>query len=507
MPKLLQMEHISKFFGVVQALRDVSFDLLAGEVHALMGENGAGKSTLMNILSGGFQNYEGKIILDGEPVQLKSPIQARRMGIAKIHQELQLVPYMTVAENIYMGQEKAKLGFVDQAAMNKGAQEYLQELEIDISPACLIKDLRVGEQQMVEIAKALSLHSRILIMDEPTSAISKSETRHLFRVIAKLRDQGVGIIYITHRLEEVFQISDRLTVMRDGAYIDTVNTRETDEEQVITMMVGRDIKNMFHKAGANIGEELLRVEKLSFTPPPASFRRSLKDISLSVHAGEVVGVAGLMGAGRSEFCECLFGMHAKTTTGTMEIDGKTVELGSPRDAIERGISFATEDRKGLGLVLQRSIGENMSLPLLRQFSRLGFMQNSKERVSWKKMVDQLEIKAPGVHTLASSLSGGNQQKVVLGRWLLTGPRLLILDEPTRGIDVGAKSEIYKLISDLSGQGMAILVVSSDMPELIGLSDRIVVLCEGRVTGEFGQAEVSQEKLLWAATRTEGTQHE
>ena len=500
--KLLQMNNISKSFGVVQALNDVSFDLNAGEVHALMGENGAGKSTLMNVLSGGLVYFEGEVLLEGKRAELRSPINAQRLGIAKIHQELQLVPYMTVAQNIFMGREKSNVGWVNDTAMNREASEYLAQLEIHIKPTTLVKDLRVGEQQMVEIVKALSLRSKILIMDEPTSAISKSETEKLFQVIDSLKKQGVGIIYITHRMEEVFVISDRLTVLRDGIYVGTVDAKDSTEEQIISMMVGRDIKKMFAKSNMDVSDEVLRVENLHYTPPPSSFRRSLKNISLSINKGEVLGIAGLMGSGRSEFCECLFGIHPHTTKGDIYIDGKQVALKSPRDAINKGISFATEDRKGQGLVLPRSIGENMSLPLLKLFSKLGFMQTQSELENWEDQKTRLKIKAPSCYALASTLSGGNQQKVILGRWLLTKPKLLLLDEPTRGIDVGAKSEIYKLIDELASQGIAILVISSEMPELIGLSDRIVTFCEGRLTGEFKRGEVTQEQLLWAATRTE-----
>jgi ABC-type sugar transport system ATPase subunit len=503
---LLQMRHISKSFGVVQALRDVSFELNAGEVHALMGENGAGKSTLMNVLSGGLAYFDGEVLLDGKPVELHTPINAKRLGIAKIHQELQLVPYMTVAQNIFMGREKRKGAFLDDAAMNREAAGYLEELEIPVKPTTLIRDLRVGEQQMVEIAKALSLRSRILIMDEPTSAISKTETEHLFRVIRKLRAQGVGIIYITHRMEEVFVISDRLTVMRDGQVVDTVPTAGTTEDHVISMMVGRDIQNLYFKSESEPGDEVLRVEHLNYDPGAESLSRSLHDVSLSVRAGEVVGLAGLMGAGRSELCECLFGIHPNAVTGEVFLCGKPIRLHSPRDAIRHGVSFATEDRKGQGLVLQRSIGENMSLPLLKLFSRFGFMQTRREKVRWEEERERLTIKAPNCQTLAGALSGGNQQKVILGRWLLTSPKLLILDEPTRGIDVGAKAEIYQLIDELAHSGMAILVVSSEMPELIGLSDRIVALCEGHKTAEFKRGEVTQEQLLRAATRTEDTTH-
>ncbi len=500
---LLEMRNISKSFGVVHALQNVSFSLLSGEVHALVGENGAGKSTLMNILSGGLTYFDGEILLNGHPVELRTPINAFRLGIAKIHQELQLVPYMTVAQNIFMGREKRNLVFMNDSAMNREAEKLLKDLEIHVQPTALIKDLRIGEQQMVEIAKALSLDSKILIMDEPTSAISKAETNQLFKIIRRLRSKGAGIIYITHRMEEVYEISDRLTIMRDGVRIGTYDTKDCSEEFVISKMVGRNIQDLFKKSSVATDKVALNVNHLNFTPLNDSFKRALKDISLTIHEGEVVGIAGLMGSGRSEFCECLFGLHGSSMTGEISLAGEVVRLKTPEAAIRHGISFATEDRKAQGLVLQRSIGENMSLPLLRKFSKLGFMTTRSEKMLWNQEKQHLSIKAPSCLVLASTLSGGNQQKVILGRWLMTKPRVLILDEPTRGIDVGAKSEIYRLIDDLALQGLAILVVSSDMPELMGLSDRIITFCEGRVTGEFARGKATQEQLLWAATRTEG----
>ncbi len=506
MSQLLSMKNISKHFGAVQALSDVSIDLNEGEVLALMGENGAGKSTLMNALSGGLASYDGEIFVRGERAAIKNPTAAEKLGIAKIHQELQLVPYMSVAENMCIGHEPSRWGIVQTRQMNATARDTLAQLELDINPRRQLKDLRVGEQQLVEIAKALMLHSKILIMDEPTSAISKGETEHLFKIIRKLKSQGVGIIYITHRMEEVFQIADRITVLRDGRFIKTVSASESSQEELISLMVGRDIGALFPKDAPQVGAAVLEVENLCFTPPAGSFQRSLQGISLQLNAGEVLGLAGLMGAGRSEFCECLFGTHAKYVTGRVRMDGKDVAIKAPGDAIRLGISFATEDRKGQGLVLQRSIGENISLPLLKQFSPRWFMDEASEAKAWKERKDALRIKATSVQTLTGTLSGGNQQKVVLGRWTLTKPRVLILDEPTRGIDVGAKAEIYQLINDLAKSGIAILVVSSEMPELIGISDRIVTFCEGRMTGEFSREDVTQEKLLWAATRRENAQY-
>lgn len=499
--KLLDMKDISKTFGSVQALKGVSLDLYAGEVLALMGENGAGKSTLMNILSGSLQPTEGEIYLKGEKVHVSDPITAKKLGIAKIHQELQIVPELSVAENIFLGRWKSKAGpAVDFKGMIEESRKYLEMLDVKVDPAKKLKDLRIGEQQLVEIAKAISLNSEIIVMDEPTSAISEKEAEKLFNIIRRLRSEGKGIIYITHRMEEIFKIADRLTVMRDGQYIGTVRAAETTKDEIIKMMVGRDMSEQYPKDPTEKGEVALEVKELSYTPPEGSFRRSLKNISLYVRHGEVLGIAGLAGAGRSEFFECLAGVHHGETEGHTYIEGKEVSIKTPSDAIKAGISFATEDRKGTGLVLSRSIGENMSLPLLKKFSPMFFMKTSEEKNIWQKQMETLRIKAPGAKTLASSLSGGNQQKVVLAKWLMTEPKILLLDEPTRGIDVGAKAEIYQLINNLAKQGMAIIVVSSELPEVIGISDRIVTFCEGELTGEFLQKDATQEKLLESATK-------
>lgn len=500
MDKLLKMENVYKNFGIVQALENGYIDLYPGEVHALMGENGAGKSTLMNILCGALKHYQGSIYINGEKVHFKNPCHANKLGISKIHQELQLMPFMSVAENIFMGREiKSKLGIVNLKEMNKQAKFYLEMLELKVKPTDLIKDLRVGEQQLVEIAKAVSMNSRILIMDEPTSAISKSDTDKLFKVINKLKSEGVGIIYITHRMDEIFKISNRITVMRDGKYIGTLDVKDAKRETIIKMMVDRTLNERYPQSNHQVGDEVLRVRNLKFKPGEYSFSRSLENISLQVQKGEVLGIAGLMGAGRSEFLECIFGMHHSRISGEIFLEGKRVNFKTPNEAIRNGVAFATEDRKGTGLVLLRSIGENMSMPLLKLFSKLGLMNEKKEQNEWDKQMKGLRIKAPSYKTLVGNLSGGNQQKVVLGRCLMIQPKLLLLDEPTRGIDVGAKQEIYHLINQLAQQGLAIIVVSSELPEVIGMSDRIVSFCEGRVTGTFNKEEATQEKLLNVAT--------
>ena len=455
----------------------------------------------MNILSGSLQPTEGEIYLNGEKVVVPDPITAKKLGIAKIHQELQIVPELSVAENIFLGRWKTSAGpAVDFKAMKDEAKVYLDMLDVHVDPSKKLKDLRIGEQQLVEIAKAISLNSKIIVMDEPTSAISEKEAEKLFTIIRRLRGEGKGIIYITHRMEEIFKIADRLTVMRDGQYIGTVKAAETSKDEIIRMMVGRDMSEQYPKDPTEKGEVALEVKNLTYTPPMGSFRRSLKNISLKVRHGEVLGIAGLAGAGRSEFFECLAGVHHGDTRGEIIIEGRPVTIKTPADAIRAGISFATEDRKGSGLVLQRSIGENMSLPLLKKFSSMFFMKHQEEKKVWQEQMEALRVKAPSYKTLASSLSGGNQQKVVLARWLMTHPKILLLDEPTRGIDVGAKAEIYQLINNLAKQGMAIIVVSSELPEVIGISDRIVTFCEGELTGEFMQEDATQEKLLQSATR-------
>jgi len=497
---LLEMKGISKSFGPVKALKKASLNLKRGEVLALMGENGAGKSTLMNVLSGSLHPDEGEILLDGVQREIKNPIQARSLGIVKIHQELQIVPELDIAENIFLGRwQTAGIGFVQKKKMHDMAKECLKMLEWEMDTRTKLKDLRIGEQQLVEIAKAISCDAKIIVMDEPTSALSEPEAKKLFHVIEKLKNKGCGIIYITHRMEEVFKISDRLSVMRDGEYIGTKEAKETDNEEIIAMMVGRSVEEQYPKRDVKIGDVILEVKNLNFTPPKESFKRSLKDISFKVRAGEVLGIAGLAGAGRSEVFESIVGKHATCTTGEILIDGKALQIHSPKDAIDAGISFATEDRKGTGLVLGRSIGDNISLPIYDHYSSFGFMRDGEQKKDWIEYMNRLHVKAKSPNVPVSSLSGGNQQKVILARWLLTKPKVLLLDEPTRGIDVGAKEEIYLLINKLAASGLAVVVISSELPEVIGICDRIITICEGRLTGEISRKEATQEILLAAAT--------
>ncbi|MBP1962809.1 sugar ABC transporter ATP-binding protein [Paenibacillus aceris] len=499
------MNQISKTFGMVKALKEVDLELHHGEVMALLGENGAGKSTLMNILCGATSNYEGEIRINGQPVQISSPTVASKHGVVKIHQELQLVPELTVAENIFLGREERNhFGFIDYKMMNAKAQTYMKILDLTVPPQQQVKRLRIGEQQLVEIAKALSLDAKILIMDEPTTALSKHETEKLFQVVKQLSAKGVSIIYITHRMEEIFELSDRVVVLRDGSFVGAVATVETNHNELVRMMVGRSFAELFPHRDFRKGKEVLRVENLSFHPPITNGKRKLKEVSLTLHQGEILGISGLLGAGRSELFECLFGLHVRRCTGNVYIHQQQVMIKNPRDAIDKGLAFLTEDRKGQGLVLGRSIGENMSLPLLDKFSRLTFMMTKQEKVVWDEQIRSLSIKAPSYATQAKQLSGGNQQKVIIGKWLLSKPMILLLDEPTRGIDVNAKAEIYEVIHQLARSGMGILLISSDMPEILGLSDRILTICEGRITGEFMRAEATEEKLLKAATEREVT---
>jgi ABC-type sugar transport system ATPase subunit len=491
MSVVLGLEHISKSFPGVQALDDVGFEVRAGEVHALLGENGAGKSTLIKIVSGLYQPDAGTMRLDGAEVRFASPHDAQAAGIATIFQELLLFPELSVAENIFMGHApRTRLGALDWAAMRAQAQDLLASLDIhDLDVTRLVGALTVGNRQRVEIAKALSQNARILIMDEPTAALTGADVERLFGIVRRLRERGVGIVYISHRLEEVFALADRVTVLRDGAYVGTRRVAETSTDELITMMVGRTIDNLFPKLPAEIGRPVLEVRGLSGEP-------LFRDVDLTLRAGEIVGLAGLVGAGRSELAQAIFGIRP-AGSGEILLDGQPVRIDSPGQARRLGIAYVPEDRGTQGLIRPMRLRENLSLALLRQMTRGIFIDRAAETGLALRSIRQLNIRASGTEQVVEKLSGGNQQKVVLGKWLATAPRVLIMDEPNRGIDVGAKAEIHRLMSGLARDGLAVLMISSELPEIMGMSDRILVMRGGTVVAEFTRAEASQEAIAAA----------
>ena len=500
-PPRLRMREIAKSFGGVHALRDVSVTAVAGEVHALCGENGAGKSTLMKILAGAITDFEGSIVLDGRPAAFSGPRDAEDAGIRIIYQELNLVPELTVAANIFLGRERARaLGWLDDRAMEAETRRLFDRLGAPIRPRTLVGDLRIGDQQMVEIAKALMFEASILIMDEPTSALSDSEVARLYRVIADLRRHGTTVLYISHKMNEVFTLSDRVTVLRDGRFVASSARDQTSPEQVVRWMVGREIAGLHFEHRPVAGDAVLKVENLSLPSPPHSGRPSLSGVSFEARAGEVLGVAGLLGAGRTELLEALFGASPAPPTGSIVLDGRPAVFDGPGRAIAGGVALVTEDRKNLGLFAEMAVAENITIRHLDALAHAGLIDRRAEARAVAESIDRLAIKTAGGRAPITSLSGGNQQKCILARWLLTGPKLLLLDEPTRGIDVGAKAEIYVLIRRLAAQGMAVIMTSSELPELLTVSDRIIVLCEGRLTAELGRPEATEETIMHAATR-------
>jgi ribose transport system ATP-binding protein len=499
-PLALQMRGISKSFGPTLVLRNVNFDLRAGEIHALMGENGAGKSTLMKIAAGLIDPYDGEIFVAGKHHRMISPREATRAGIAMIQQELSLVPELAVDENIFLGQEKVRsLFIVDREQQVRAAREVLRPLDFHGRIDQPIAKLRVGEQQLVEIAKALVAKARILIMDEPTSALSINETERLFQVIRKLAEEGVAIVYISHRMEEVVALADTVTVLRDGQLIGSMSQEKASRREIIRMMVGRELQEVFAsgKSETATRKPVLEVHNLRLENPAPTMARSMlvQNVSFSVVAGEVFGIAGLLGAGRTETLEVLFGLHPGTSGGEVRIEGQKVRLLNPVDAKAAGIALVTEDRKRDGLVLGAGIDRNAELAVLRTIAAFGLVSTNEEQILAERTIRDLGIQASGPRQLAGTLSGGNQQKLVIGKWLLTKPRVLLLDEPTRGIDVGAKAEIYRLIETLAKQSLAIVLVSSELPELTLLSDRILVLCEGRPTALLSREQFSHETIL------------
>jgi ribose transport system ATP-binding protein len=485
------MRNINKGFPGVRALSDVSFDVYPGEVHTLVGENGAGKSTLMKILSGVYIRDSGEIIFKGRSVNFTNPRQAQEAGIATIYQELNLIPYLSVTENIFLGSELERGVLLDWPKMHEHSRELLARLHLDVDPRTPVNRLGVGQQQMVEVAKALHHKADLIIMDEPTSALSIREIDDLFAIIRDLQSHGVALIYISHHLDEAFAIGDRITVLRDGRHVATETTQAMNMETLIRHMVGRDLSEQFPKETVPRGAEMLRVENLTQGT-------RLKRISFTVHAGEILGIAGLVGAGRTELVRAIFGADP-VDEGRIFIEGKPVTIRSPRDAIARGIALLTEDRKQQGLILQMTTRDNMTLSVLKNLTRGLFTNKRRESELAQRFIDSMAIKTPSQEQLVVNLSGGTQQKVVLAKWMATQPKVLIFDEPTRGIDVGAKVEIYKLMNQLVRQGVAILMVSSELPEILGMSDRVLVLREGQVTGILERQDASQEKIMALAT--------
>jgi ABC-type sugar transport system ATPase subunit len=484
---LLLMEGICKAFGGTQALEEARFDLRAGEVHVLMGENGAGKSTLIKILAGAYRADRGQIYLDGKPVEITGPLDAQRLGIRVIYQEFNLIPGLTVAENLFLGEPPVRSGLVDRRAMRAAAQEALTRLGVSIDPARQVKYLSVAEQQMVEIARAVAHQVRILVLDEPTAALTQREAERLFDTIADLKRRGVGLIFISHRLDEVYRLADRITVMRDGRYVGTWEAGELPPDQLIRHMVGRELKEIFPKVEAPIGETLLSVRGLSL---PGKFA----DVSFDVRRGEIVGLTGLMGAGRTEVVRTLFGAERKSA-GEVYFEGRKVEIQSPSDAIALGWGLVPEDRKRQGIVPYMPVRGNILLTVASRLTRFGLLGPSRTGRVVDEFIQRLRVVTDSPQKKVVYLSGGNQQKVVLARWLATGPRLLILDEPTRGIDVGAKAEIHRLMGEYVRQGNAILMVSSELPEVLSMCDRVLVMHEGRLVRSFERGEATQEAVM------------
>ncbi|MBY3219858.1 sugar ABC transporter ATP-binding protein [Rhizobium laguerreae] len=491
---LLSAEGVRKEFPGVVALDDVQFRLKRASVHALMGENGAGKSTLMKILAGIYTPDKGDIRLKGIEIRLKSPLDALENGIAMIHQELNLMPFMTVAENIWIRREpKNRLGFIDHGVMHRMTEDLFTRLNIAIDPDIEVRHLSVANRQMVEIAKAVSYNSDVLIMDEPTSALTEREVEHLFRIIRDLRAQGIGIVYITHKMNELFEIADEFSVFRDGRYIGTHASTDVTRDDIIRMMVGREITQMFPKEEVPIGEVVLSVKELCL-------KGVFNNVSFEVRAGEILGVAGLVGSGRSNVAETLFGV-TPASSGSIELYGKPVTISSPTEAIRNRMAFLTEDRKDTGCLLILDILENMQIAVLQdRYVKGGFVQQGAVEATCEDMAKKLRVKTPNLYERVENLSGGNQQKVLIGRWLLTNPRILILDEPTRGIDVGAKAEIHRLVTEMARDGVAVVMISSEMPEVLGMSDRIMVMHEGRVTGFLNRDEATQIKVMELAAQ-------
>ena len=498
---ILEMKDVYKAFPGVVALNHVQLQLKPGKVHALMGENGAGKSTLMKCMFGIYTMDEGEIILDGEKVEINNPSEALEKGIAMVHQELQPIPARTIGENIYLGRYPLKkygpVSVIDDKKMYADAEEVLKEVKMDFDPRTKVGDLSVSQMQAVEIAKAVSANCRVLILDEPTSSLTENEVETLFNIVEDLKAKGVAIVYISHKMDEILRISDEVTIMRDGHYIGTWDAKDLTNDFIITKMVGRELTNLYPPTENEPGEVVFEVDNFTSINP-----KSFRDISFNVRKGEILGVAGLVGAQRTELMEGLFGIRSKVS-GTIKYKGQVIDVSKPKDAIDSGIAMLTEDRRGTGIMGVLSVADNISVASLNQYVDHGFVLNNKKIENLVKInQDKMNIKTPSSKTPISSLSGGNQQKVLVGRWLANDPDVLILDEPTRGIDVGAKYEIYCIIADLAKDGKSIIMISSEMGELIGMCDRIMVMCDGRVTGFIDGKDATQENIMELATRFE-----
>ncbi|HUR97505.1 MAG TPA: xylose ABC transporter ATP-binding protein [Pyrinomonadaceae bacterium] len=500
---VLEMKNIVKEFPGVRALDGVSLTLEEGEFHALVGENGAGKSTLMKVLSGVYPQgtYDGEILVDGATRLFAGIRDSEKAGISIVFQELSLVKELTVGENIFLGREPARLGVINWSGLYNRASKLLSELHLEIDPCVNVGSLGIGQQQLVEIAKALSQNARILVLDEPTAALTESEVETLFGILRELNARGVGVIYISHKLDEVFAMADRITVLRDGKTVGTHAAADLTKDKVIAAMVGREVGDIFPKTDHELGEPAFEVKSLSVFSADGNRKKLVDDVSFSVRKGEVLGIAGLMGSGRTETLMSIFGAVPNESTREVYVEGRPTAIDSPSDAIENGIGFVTEDRKRYGLILDQTILDNVTLAGLKKISGAFLTHRTREAIAADGPMRSLRIKANSPLTVTGTLSGGNQQKVVLGKWLLTNPKVLFLDEPTRGIDVGAKQEIYAEINMLAKAGLAIVLVSSELPEVLGLSDRVLVLREGKVAGEFTRDEATPERVMAAATGT------
>ena len=496
---LLRMEHITKSFSGVKVLEDVFFDLNPGEVHVLAGENGAGKTTLIKILAGVHTDFKGEIRLNGQSIRFKNPHDAAESGISAIHQDMSLINTMTVVDNIFLGREHAHANvWMDYRTQKDKAQKLLAQLGIDANLHLPVEEYPISVRQMIEIAKALAYDTRIIIMDEPTSALNELEVKQLFQIIQDLKQKRYGVIYISHRMDEIYEISDRITVLRDGKHIGTAKTDDLSPQELIRWMVGREINQQFPDRTPTAGGERLRVENLYLPDPTGTKEWVVEDVTLSLNAGEILGIAGLRGSGKSELFHGLFGTYGKSVDGLVRLDGESFKIHSPGQSINHGLVLLTNDRKGTGLVLPMNIIRNISLSSLRAYSPGGWMQIQKEKNAAQDHIEAFGIKAQSMHQEVETLSGGNQQKVVLAKWMETQPKILLLDEPTLGVDVGAKHDIYTLMNQWTEQGMAILLITSELPELLAMSDRIMVLHRGKITAELPKAEATQEKIIQAA---------